>query len=59
MCRDTRAQGYEPRPAPVAEPHIYRGSGPLEGVGDRQDPQLPACRQLIMHKIHRPGLVEA
>ena len=26
-------------------------------VDDRQHARLPTCRQLIMHKIHRPGLV--
>ena len=43
--------------AAIAEPRIDHGGEPREQIDDRKDEQLCACRQLIVDKIHRPGLV--
>lgn len=41
----------------VAEPCIDNRREAGEGIDDRQDPDLAAGGQLVMHKIHRPDMV--
>jgi len=43
--------------ATVAEPGGHCRGEARPGVDDRQDPDLAACRELVMHEVHRPGLV--
>ena len=43
--------------AAEAEARLQRRREAREGVDDRQHPKLAAGRQLVMHEVHRPGLV--
>jgi hypothetical protein len=43
--------------APVAEPWIQHRREPRERVHHRQNPKLPAGRELIVNEVHSPGLM--
>ena len=42
---------------PVAEPRLDRRRDAREGIHDRQRADLPSRRQMVVHEVHRPGLV--
>ena len=43
--------------AAIAEAGIDGRREARPGVNNGENTQLPACRQLIVHELHRPGLV--
>lgn len=43
----------------IAEPWIDDRREPAKGVDDREHPDLPPCRELVMDKIHRPDIVRS
>jgi len=51
-------EGLDDVLTPIAEPGIERWREPREGIDERQDPDLPHGRQLVVDKVHRPGLVD-
>ena len=51
-------EGYDHILPSITEPRIDGGREPREGVDDRQHPQFPARRELVVHEVHRPGLVD-
>ena len=50
-------QHFDDIQRPEPEPRHHRRSIAAGRVDDGQDAQLRACRQLVVHKVHRPGLV--